>query len=133
MVSISKMLGGSTSRSLIAGALLLGGDLPAIAVAAGPDVSVFDANATPPAVTRVIGPVKSYACRAAQGSDGQLEAIQRLKQRASSEGATAVVNLSVKVRVSTTAYLRGSGFPNPCRFETDVKGTAVVLTATQTG
>ena len=133
MVSINKMLGGSAGRTLIAGAFLLGGGLPAIAVAAGPDVPVFDATATPPAVTRVIGPVKSFACRAAQGPDGQLEAIQRLKQRAVSEGATAVVNLRVKVRMSTTAYLRGSGFPNPCRFETDVKGTAVVLTATQTG
>jgi uncharacterized protein YbjQ (UPF0145 family) len=131
MVSIGKMLGGSASGSLIVGALVLGGSLPA--TAAGPDVPVFSANAAQPAVARVIGQVKGFACRTAQVADAEPEAIERLKQRAVSEGATAVVNLSVKVRMSPTAYLRGSGFPNPCRFETDVKGTAVVLTATQTG
>jgi len=117
----------------MAGALLLGACLPAFAVAAGSDVPVFNANAAAPAVARVVGPVNGFACRPSATADGQLEAIEKLKQRAASEGATAVVNLSVKVRMSATAYLRGSGFPNPCRFETDVKGTAVVLTATQTG
>jgi hypothetical protein len=133
MICINKVRGGGAIRPLITGALLLGACLPAIAVAADADVPVFNANATPPAVARVIGPVKGFACRALATPDAQLEAIERVKHRAASEGATAVVNLSVKVKMSATAYLRGSGFPNPCRYETDVKGTAVVLTATQTG
>lgn len=123
----------SMKRPILAIALLVGSCAPVIASAAGPDLPVFGASATAPAVSRVIGSVKASACRTADTSDAQPQAIDRLKQRAVAEGATAVVDLKVKVRMSATAYLRGSGFPNPCRFETDVKGTAVVLAAAQPG
>jgi hypothetical protein len=133
MVFINKIIGGAARRSLFAGALLLIGCPPAMAFAGSPDVLVYGADAAQPPVARVIGPVEGFACRAVATPDSEAEAVARVKQRAAEEGATAVINLRVEVRASATNYLRWSGFPNPCRFQTDAVGTAVILTTTQAG
>jgi uncharacterized protein YbjQ (UPF0145 family) len=87
---------------------------------------VFDVSRAAPPVERVIGRVSVKVCRVSTDSAAQAEATDRLQQKAAAMGATAIVGVTLKIETSPLASIT-HGFANPCRFEADAKGTAVVL------
>ena len=94
---------------------------------AGQSLPLYEASAAPPPVKRVVGPAKARVCHVTP-EDAREEALARLKDRASSMGGTAVVDVRVDVAKSQRRTLRG-GVMNPCLYETRAHGQAVVVAA----
>jgi uncharacterized protein YbjQ (UPF0145 family) len=89
---------------------------------------LYEASAAPPPVERVIGPAKARICHATP-QDAREEVLARLKDRASSMGGTAVVDVRFDVAMSKQRTLHG-GVTNPCLYETQARGQAVVVAST---
>ncbi len=115
-----------TKIALAGGALLaaLLESACASAPLAGQSLPVYEASAARPAVERVVGPAKARVCHATP-EDARGEALARLKDRASSRGGTALIDVRVDVAVSNQRTLHG-GVTNPCLYETRARGQAVV-------
>jgi uncharacterized protein YbjQ (UPF0145 family) len=89
---------------------------------------VFTVSTATPPVQQVVAKLNAKVCRATPDNDAQAAAISSLQRKAAAVGATALVNVSYTMETSRFAYIK-NGFPNPCRFETDAKGSAVILAA----
>jgi uncharacterized protein YbjQ (UPF0145 family) len=115
------------TKIALAGAALLAVLLEsacASAPLAGQSLPIYEASAAPPQVERVVGPAKARVCHVTP-EDAREEALARLKDRASSMGGTAVVDVRVDVAMSNQRTLHG-GVTNPCLYETRARGQAVV-------
>jgi hypothetical protein len=118
------------TKIALAGAALLAAALLESACATplvGQSLPLYEASAAPPPVERVVGPAKARVCHATP-DDAREEALARLKDRASSMGGTAVVDVRVEVAMSKQRTLHG-GVMNPCLYETRARGEAVVAAA----
>ncbi|HLZ74912.1 heavy metal-binding domain-containing protein [Phenylobacterium sp.] len=116
------------AQSALAGAALLAVALLQSACATAPKdytLPFYEASAAPPPVARVVGPLNISICRAG-ARDARPAALARLKDRAWSMGADAVVDVRVEVAVSKYR-LSGRGLPNHCLYETRATGQAVVV------
>lgn len=93
----------------------------------GQSMPLYEASAAPLPVERVIGPAKVRICHATP-EDAREEVLARLKDRASSMGGTAVIDVRFDVATSKQRTLHG-GVINPCLYETRARGEAVIARA----
>jgi uncharacterized protein YbjQ (UPF0145 family) len=115
------------TKFALGGAALLAAALLESACAtplAGQALPLYEASTAPLSVERVVGPAKARVCHVTP-EDAREEALARLKDRASSMGGTAVVDVRVDVAMSKQRTLHG-GVTNPCLYETRARGQAVV-------
>ncbi|THD55037.1 MAG: heavy metal-binding domain-containing protein [Phenylobacterium sp.] len=110
------------AATLLAGTLSFAA--PAIAAQMGA-LPIYEVAAATPPTERVIGPVRVRECRT-DSTEARSAALARLSEKASSMGATGLVNVRVDVAQSYQHYIK-NGLPNPCLYQTVARGDAAVL------
>ena len=109
-------------------AALLGG-MSAFAAPAGAaqtrNLPIYEVASAAPPTERVIGPVRVRECRT-DSTEARSAALARLSDKASSMGATGLVNVRVDVAQAYQRYIK-NGVTNPCLYQTVARGDAAVL------
>jgi hypothetical protein len=89
------------------------------------NLPIYEVASAAPPTERVIGPVRVRECRT-DSTAARSAALARLSDKASSMGATGLVNVRVDVAQAYQRYIK-NGVTNPCLYQTVARGDAAVL------